>query len=106
MENMEHVSNSPINSYGAKVDTLLATCLRTWFGKSKLVSLLRKFSEKENKKATSLKYEFGNSPFLIIQEMIEIPPHDSNLSIRTKSKTHFMTFSKNKEITHPHLINS
>lgn len=39
LKNMKHVSHSPIYVQGVEVDTMPITCLRTQFGKFKLVSL-------------------------------------------------------------------
>ena len=54
MENIKHVSHSPINSQGVEVDTLPATHLKTQSRKSKLVFPLRKFSMRGKKKQFSL----------------------------------------------------
>lgn len=74
------------------MDTLLATHLKTQFGKYKLVSPLRKFFRREKKKVISSKYEFGNYHFQDLEKIIEIPPSSSNIQLNFVS--HSMTSSK------------
>jgi hypothetical protein len=52
--------------------------------------------EKKKKKPISSKYEFGNSPFSNLQEGIEIPSYDSNSSMQLKSRSHYLTSSKQR----------
>jgi len=60
-----------------------------------LVFPLRKFFKKE-KKTISSKYEFRNSPFSNLQEEIEIPSYDLNSSMQLKSRSHYLTSSKQR----------
>jgi len=61
MKNMEHVNHYSIKSQGVEVDTLSVIHLRTQSEKSKMVSLLRKFTKRGKWKVISSKYEFRDS---------------------------------------------